>query len=247
MIYFEGCDCNDVNSNYCSGTTIFEWGINPWPLNENYNCQTSEQQYGPSCSGCNDTPDDGYCDCNGNELDECDVCGGDGIAAGACDCDGNIPVEPFCDCEGNTLDCNGICGGDNLHCVGCIYETACNYDSLATIDNGTCEFAEYGYDCNGNELSITDSQLPYSYNINSIYPNPFNPITTISFSIPQSGLVSLKVYNISGKLSTTLKDEYMNVGYYDIIWDATNYPSGIYFVKMVSGGVVEVEKVVLVK
>ena len=85
------------------------------------------------------------------------------------------------------------------------------------------------------------------YNINTIYPNPFNPLTTISFSIPQSGMVSLKVYDITGRVTTTLKDEYMNVGYYDISWDASNYPSGIYFVKMVSGGYVEMEKVVLVK
>ena len=85
------------------------------------------------------------------------------------------------------------------------------------------------------------------YSINTIYPNPFNPITTISFSIPQSGLVSLKVYDITGRVTTTLKDEYMSVGYYDISWDASNYPSGIYFVKMISDGFIQTEKVVLVK
>ncbi|MDP6852731.1 MAG: T9SS type A sorting domain-containing protein [Candidatus Marinimicrobia bacterium] len=228
---FEGCNCTDINpTTYCGGT------IKSWENNLATDDVWNTCQIGDECGVCGGSGiPENECDCDGTKIDECGVCGGDGI------------IEPFCDCDGNTLDCNGICGGDNLHCVGCIYETACNYDSLATIDNGTCEFAEYGYDCNGNELSITDSQLPYSYNINSIYPNPFNPITTISFSIPQSGLVSLKVYNISGKLSTTLKDEYMNVGYYDIIWDASNYPSGIYFVKMVSDGFIQTEKVVLVK
>ena len=64
---------------------------------------------------------EGYCDCDGNVLDECGVCGGTGIPDGACDCDGN------------QLDDCGVCGGDNSSCTGCIDETACNYDEAATI------------------------------------------------------------------------------------------------------------------
>ena len=85
------------------------------------------------------------------------------------------------------------------------------------------------------------------YNINTIYPNPFNPITTISFSIPQSGLVSLKVYDITGRVTTTLKDEYMSVGYYNINWDASSFPSGVYFVKMIAGEYVNTQKLMLIK
>ena len=60
-------------------------------------------------------------------------------------------------------------------------------------------------------------------------------------------MVSLKVYDITGRVTTTLKDEYMSVGYYNINWDASSYPSGIYFVKMMSDEFVQIEKVVLVK
>jgi len=190
--------------------------------------------------------DDGSCtyseenyDCDGNctALDECDVCGGTGVDA----------------------DNDGVC--DDVEIVGCNSDTtACNYNSSAT-DFVDCIYPEQYYNCDGecivdtdgdgvcdeNELSINDKLIPVDYNINTIYPNPFNPLTTISFSIPQSGLVSLKVYDITGRVTSTLKDEYMSVGYYDISWDASSSPSGIYFVKMISDGFIQTEKVVLVK
>ena len=68
----------------------------------------------------------GDCDCNGNQLDECGVCGGSGIPAGDCDC------------NGNQLDDCGVCGGDNSSCTGCTNPAADNYDSAATIDDGSC-------------------------------------------------------------------------------------------------------------
>ncbi len=54
---------------------------------------------------------EGDCDCAGNQLDDCGVCGGDGIAEGACDCDGNGPAAAY-DCDGNCLsdtDGDGVC------------------------------------------------------------------------------------------------------------------------------------------
>jgi hypothetical protein len=68
----------------------------------------------------------GDCDCNGNQLDECGVCGGSGIPAGDCDC------------NGNQLDDCGVCGGDNSSCSGCTNPAADNYDPAATIDDGSC-------------------------------------------------------------------------------------------------------------
>ena len=62
---------------------------------------------------------DGACDCDGNVLDECGVCGGDGIADGACDCDGNGPEAGY-DCDGNCLadaDSDGVC--DEFEVAGC--------------------------------------------------------------------------------------------------------------------------------
>ena len=97
------------------------------------------------------TDDDGSC----LQLDECGVCGGDGIAEGACDCEGNGPEAGY-DCDGNCLndaDGDGVC--DEFEVVGCQDDTSCNYEADAT-DAGDCEYAEDGYDCDGNCLVDTD-------------------------------------------------------------------------------------------
>jgi hypothetical protein len=75
------------------------------------------------------------------------VCGGDGIASGACDCEGNY-IDALGVCGGGCLsDINGndIC--DNLEIMGCTYSMALNYEPEATIDAGTCEFGEIASDC----------------------------------------------------------------------------------------------------
>ena len=102
-------------------------------------------------AACNFDPaavvDDGSCE----ELDECGVCGGPGIVAPACDCEGNVEDEcgvcggpgiedPFCDCDGNVEDECGVCGGDGSTCVeGCTDPAACNFDPAAVVDDGSCE------------------------------------------------------------------------------------------------------------
>ena len=73
-----------------------------------------------------ESSDEQACDCDGNTIDECGVCGGDGIADGTCDCDGNVDLGCGCgeaaaeenfDCDGNCIvdtDCAGVCGGDSV-------------------------------------------------------------------------------------------------------------------------------------
>ena len=90
------------------------------------------------CGVCNgDGIADGACDCDGNVLDECGVCGGDGIADGACDCDGNV------------LDECGVCGGDG------IADGACDCDGNVLDECGVCGgdgIADGACDCDGNVL-----------------------------------------------------------------------------------------------
>ena len=69
----------------------------------------------------------------------------------------------------------------------------------------------------------------------SNYPNPFNAETNISYSLAEDGNVSLKVYDISGRLVTTLVDGHMDAGEYMVAWDASNVSSGVYFYKLVAG------------
>jgi hypothetical protein len=77
------------------------------------------------------------------------------------------------------------------------------------------------------ECNLMDKPLEYSLMQN--YPNPFNPATTISYSIPNYGLVTIKVYDILGTEVASLVNENKGAGYYSIEFNASELPSGIYF------------------
>ena len=97
-------------------------------------------------------------------------------------------------------------------------------------------------------IDISDmTSIPNHYNLSNPYPNPFNPTTTIEFSIPRSDKVSIKVYDVVGKEITTLLTDYLSIGHHSIKWDGNNNSSGIYFIRMESGGFVDMKKVFLLK
>ena len=82
---------------------------------------------------------EGACDCDGNVLDECGVCGGAGIAEGACDCDGNVCVIPGCT-DPTAWNYDPMATEDDGSCMipGCTEPAAWNYDPMATEDDGSC-------------------------------------------------------------------------------------------------------------
>lgn len=86
------------------------------------------------------------------------------------------------------------------------------------------------------------ASLVSDYKIHSIYPNPFNPATTIEFSIPQSGQVTLTISDILGREVETILHQNMDAGRHRIQWNASNVPSGIYFIRMKSGSFSQVRK-----
>ncbi|MCD4829830.1 MAG: T9SS type A sorting domain-containing protein [Candidatus Cloacimonetes bacterium] len=79
------------------------------------------------------------------------------------------------------------------------------------------------------------------------YPNPFNPTTTIAFSMAQPGRATVKVYNLRGQLVTTLVDEYMQAGGHTITWTAEGCASGIYLYRLEAPGYIRVRKALLLK
>ena len=105
------------------------------------------------------------CDCDGNTIDECGVCGGDGIADGTCDCDGNVDLGCGCgeaaaeenfDCDGNCIvdtDCAGVCGGDSVEdeCGVCDGDNSSCVD-CAGVPNGSTELDDCGV-CDGDGSS----------------------------------------------------------------------------------------------
>ena len=92
-----------------------------------------------------------------------------------------------------------------------------------------------------------DHQLIRSYSLDPAYPNPFNPTTTIEFSIPRTEFVTVKVYNLVGHEITTLINDKLFTGNYSIKWDGSHQPSGLYFVQIESGSFYKTRKMVLIK
>jgi photosystem II stability/assembly factor-like uncharacterized protein len=94
---------------------------------------------------------------------------------------------------------------------------------------------------------LNNSEEVFDYHLSQNYPNPFNPITNIKFNISKSGFVSLKVYDIQGREIKTLINEKLSEGSYETIWDASNFPSGVYFYKLTAGNYSETKKMLLIK
>ena len=89
--------------------------------------------------------------------------------------------------------------------------------------------------------------LPEAFSLDRAYPNPFNPVTTLSFALPIEAEVSLAVYNLQGREVVSLVDQNMEAGYHSVIWNADAHASGVYFVKMVTGKYISTQKLMLVK
>jgi len=79
------------------------------------------------------------------------------------------------------------------------------------------------------------------------YPNPFNPSTIVAYSLPKEDFVSLKVYNSVGVEVAVLVNDVRSAGIHNVRFDATQLAGGIYFVRLMSGGVIHTEKLVLLK
>lgn len=88
---------------------------------------------------------------------------------------------------------------------------------------------------------------PARYELAQNFPNPFNPATTISFTLKQAGKVTVTVYDVNGRKVRDLVSESRPAGTYSERFDGTNLASGIYFVKMVSGNFVSSRKMMLLK
>jgi len=96
-------------------------------------------------------------------------------------------------------------------------------------------------------LSIRNLIVPEDFSIHSIYPNPFNPITNVTYGIPEYTNVQIIVYDLLGKQVETLINELHKPGYHSVNWNADNLPSGVYLIRMNSGDFTQTQKVLLVK
>lgn len=96
----------------------------------------------------------------------------------------------------------------------------------------------------GDDLT---GNVPLEFALESNYPNPFNPTTTIKYSIPQANRVSLRVYDLTGKEVAEIVDNYMEAGLHSVNFNAADLASGIYFYRIDAGNFSAIRKMTLIK
>ncbi|NQU05940.1 MAG: T9SS type A sorting domain-containing protein, partial [Calditrichaeota bacterium] len=93
----------------------------------------------------------------------------------------------------------------------------------------------------------SDGAVPVEFGLRSIYPSPFNSMTTISFGIDVEESTKLQVFDLAGRKVVTLLDRTPSVGYHSVVWDASAFPSGLYLIRLESLGRVQTAKVALIR
>jgi parallel beta-helix repeat protein len=153
---------------------------------------------------------------------------------------------------GISVDYNGI----PLSFMDVILDT---FTVLTPTDYYATPIDSFSFDIlNGLETVAIDNEiLPTKFTFHPPYPNPFNPITTIRFDISSdsrllSGVeisrgVSLQIYDITGRVVETLLNGQIESGQHEILWNASQQSSGIYFVELVAGEKRDVQKMILLK
>lgn len=96
-------------------------------------------------------------------------------------------------------------------------------------------------------VQTISNELPSAYNLAQNFPNPFNPSTKINFSIPKSGFVTLKIYDLAGKEAASLVNERLTAGTYGVDFNAAGLTSGIYFYSLRTSDFSETKKMMLIK
>ncbi|HEU0085650.1 MAG TPA: T9SS type A sorting domain-containing protein [Candidatus Paceibacterota bacterium] len=104
------------------------------------------------------------------------------------------------------------------------------------------------YDYHDRPVSVNDpSFLPETASLSQNYPNPFNPSTKIRYSLTERSIVSLKVYNTIGQEVAVLVSEEKESGNYEVDFNASNLPSGVYVYRLTAGNYTVANKMILVK
>ncbi|MCI0473980.1 MAG: T9SS type A sorting domain-containing protein, partial [Ignavibacteria bacterium] len=105
----------------------------------------------------------------------------------------------------------------------------------------------YKYSDNITTFGNENTYIPHDYELKQNYPNPFNPETKIEYSVPANVLVTIKVFDVTGREVSVLLNEFKNAGSYSVSFNGNNLPSGIYFLKMRAGGFEQTRVMNLVK
>ena len=117
-------------------------------------------------------------------------------------------------------------------------------DELIFTTNQSFEIVEMIVANSNDEIEVNTIS---EFGLSSAYPNPFNPSTSVSLTVPSADYVSVKVYNLMGQMVGTLAEGMMEASVYTFTWDASDMSSGVYLIKAESSSSVDIQKVLLVK
>ena len=120
-----------------------------------------------------------------------------------------------------------------------------------TVETGSYTYRLKQVDFDGTfayspEVEV-DVTAPLTFNLEQNYPNPFNPSTNIRYSVPEAGNITLAVYNVVGEEVAVLANGYTEAGSFNVTFDASNLPSGVYLYKLQSANSVQTKKMLLLK
>lgn len=96
-------------------------------------------------------------------------------------------------------------------------------------------------------VSQIGTEVPDRFALKQNYPNPFNPVTKINYDLPKAGFVTMKIYDVTGKIVANLISQNQSAGRYSVDFIANDFPSGTYFYKLEAGDYNEVKRMILVK
>ncbi|HPS64499.1 MAG TPA: aryl-sulfate sulfotransferase [Ignavibacteria bacterium] len=113
---------------------------------------------------------------------------------------------------------------------------------------GQMSYRAYRYSWNDIMTPVINpTEIAKSYALYQNYPNPFNPVTTIKFQIPDNGNVSLRIFDITGRMVDEIASGFYPKGIYEVNWNAEKFSSGIYFYMLRAGNVMLTQKMILLK
>ena len=168
---------------------------------------------------------------------------------GDCYCESASPMDCAGVCGGSSVnDCAGVCAGSSVNdCAGVCAGTTTDTDSDGVCDaDDSCASTTSGETvdtdgCSESQLSISQvgTALPAEFSIAQNFPNPFNPVTSITFDVAEMDEVSLVVYDLTGKEVITLVSGTYTPGTYNVEWNAVNNAgdgivSGMYIYRYIS-------------
>ncbi len=128
-----------------------------------------------------------------------------------------------------------------------VFEIIYNSISVNGVPFASTKLVNYNPNSTPIGIMPISNHVPQGFKLGQNYPNPFNPVTNIEMDIQRSGSVKLVVYDILGKEVETLVNEHLSAGSYKVDWNASAYPSGVYYYRMQTENFSDTKKLILIK